>query len=329
MNYLDDAVKTPSRVIKIVNHTARLKVKYYWYESGTSSAIVNSLANYPVELFEAEKEDIFLEEKYVNQGCSIEVYNEIPILQLFHGGYFTIDEYKEYADPATSELVCGYKLKLPNEEVKAAFRNDLLEHKMKIYSKGISDYLAQGRYEDFYIALQDLFRDYQSINPNEDFYHCHVYHYIDYCKKPGELCETEQFVKKRREGVKGKRPDIIYLQQEILYIIELKHSPGSVLELKGTAEERKYLMEATKNSSVIWQNFKMSKPENIVYRSIDIAFNNTNIYQMAVYELLPDLKNTKEIYRKFQKQSLIHLLILHFTCSVLYDILQISFFSHN
>jgi len=282
MNFLADAL-TPSSVIITEKGNAFLKMKKYWLETGTTSIINSSLKDYPLKLFSMEKGNISISESLLSSSCEAHQYLKTPVLHLLHAGYLSIEGY----DQSINE----YKLKFPNLEVAEAFSEDLLKYKKFLYTDDLSGFLGNCKYYDFLKALQDLFIKQKPQTPNEDFYHCHVFHYIDFKKLEGEYVGTEKYI------TSEARADIVYLQKNALYVIELKYDKLSHSNLEGTAEKRKHLKLAASTDSTIWKNMGIDKPKiPLIYRSIDMAFNNENIYQMEIYELLEDKNSTKKIY---------------------------------
>eukprot|EP01022_Parablepharisma_sp_SALTPOND_P032615 TRINITY_DN856_c0_g1_i1.p1 TRINITY_DN856_c0_g1~~TRINITY_DN856_c0_g1_i1.p1 ORF type:complete len:515 (-),score=12.73 TRINITY_DN856_c0_g1_i1:348-1892(-) len=292
MNYLADASVAPSSLIATINGITSLEMRKYWFETGTTSIIQSSLKDYPVELFSLDEGSVHISKAMLNSSCEALEYLKQPTLHLFHAGYLTIESYvKDKAE---------YKLKFPNLEVTSAFQDDLLKYKKFLYTDDLADFLGSCRYHKFYEAIQTLFTKQKPQAHNEDFYHCHVFHYIDFKKKEGEKTGTEKYI------TSEKRADIVYLQKNMLYIIELKYDSHSESDLEGTAEKRKYLQLAASKDSTLWKNMRIAKPKSpLIYRSIDMAFNNDNIYQMEVRELLSDKKNTKKVYPLIQAQALI------------------------
>jgi len=283
MSFLADAL-TPSSFIITKNGNISLKMKKYWFETGATSIIDNSLKDYPLELFSMEEGNISIPKTLLRSSCVAHKYLKAPVLHLLHAGYLNIESYDQETDL--------YKLKFPNLEVASAFEDDLLEYKKSLYTDDLADFLGNCKYYEFYKAIEAIFIKQKPLTPNEDFYHCHVFHYIDFKKLEGEYIGTKKYITSEAMA------DIVYLQKDTLYVIELKYDKLSHSNLEGTAEKRKHLKLAASTDSIIWKNMGIDKPKiPLIYRSIDMVFNNENIYQMEIYELLEDKNSTKKIYQ--------------------------------
>ncbi len=189
----------------------------YWFDRGTSGALINMLAQMP-PVNMAELEGIRLPSTYFD--LPFESFdNPLPIL--YQSGYLTIKDCKKY------DFDIIYTLGFPNAEVHRGFADCLFKHvagkqvnsrqastlQLAYYDFRVDDDLA-----DFIEAIKTFYAgipyQWEKDNKNEHYYHALLYTL---------LVAFGANVRAEDPGAKG-RSDITLLMPKGIYVMELKYN---------------------------------------------------------------------------------------------------------
>jgi hypothetical protein len=230
-------IYNPFSLFKAFNND---KVNSYWFESGTTQALIDMLAQMP-PIDMAEVEGIRLPSTAFD--LPFESFDD-PIPILYQSGYLTIKTCKNY------DLDIINTLDFPNQEVRRGFAECLFKHVAGRQVNARQSSALQLAYYDFrdtddLSTFMDAIKSFyagipykwESDNKNEHYYHALLYTLL--VASGADVCAEEP-------SAKG-RADITLRMPKGIYIIEIKydHSAEEALEqinCKGYAE--KYALDA-------------------------------------------------------------------------------------
>lgn len=250
---------------RLIEPLSSIKQKY-WISSGDQTSFVNSLWRYPIELF--NKKSVTLSDREIDVLCLAEQYGSKPKIELWQTGYLSFTGEKE------GDL---YKLNFPNEEVKSAFKETLLEWRQIFIPDDVVSLLREEDYAKFTEAILKYFKiEREGRIENHDYYKSTLFHMINAYVNNDERAFIEVNVSSDKHPKTFGRPDIIAkikVNNEDTYIVfELKHYMS---DTSGTATERKYL-------KLVRENIEVKAKR---YISVDMIFNYTNLVNIIVHEL--------------------------------------------
>lgn len=238
--HFSEAMEDMYNPFSLVNAFASGKVNDYWFDRGTSSALIDMFAQMPpVDV--TELEGIRLPSTAFD--LPFESFDD-PIPILYQSGYLTIKTCKNY------DLDIIYTLDFPNQEVRRGFAECLFKHVAGRQVNARQSSALQLAYYDFrdtddlstFIdAIKSFYAgipyQWESDNKNEHYYHALLYTLL--VASGADVCAEEP-------SAKG-RADITLRMPKGIYIIEIKydHSAEEALKqinCKGYAE--KYALDA-------------------------------------------------------------------------------------
>lgn len=210
----------------LVNALKTGEVSSYWFDRGTSSALIDMLAQMPPVNMTDIEDNVYSSTMF---DLPFEGFDD-PLPILYQSGYLTIKNYsREYDD---------YALGFPNKEVRQGFAECLYRHvtarnassdsalfrAFKLFQR--NDNLA-----DFIEALKVFFAGvpYHLDNHNEHHYHALLYTL---------LTAFGADIRAEEPSAKG-RADLVLLVPKGIYIIELKYD-GTADEALAQIEQKGY-----------------------------------------------------------------------------------------
>lgn len=211
-------------------------VDSYWFDRGTSSALIDMLGQMPPVDVASIENSIYPSTMF---DLPFESFDD-PLPILYQSGYLTIKNYDRNID--------GYQLGMPNSEVRRGFAECLYKHiagKGAEISKGVF-YQAYDKFRRtadlaaFIEALKTFFAglpyQWEKDNRGEHYYHSLLYTL---------LTAFGADVRAEEPTAKGQS-DLVLLMPKGIYVIELKYNDTAEvalaqIEAKGYAE--KYRMD--------------------------------------------------------------------------------------
>ncbi len=212
----------------LVNALKSQKVTSYWFDRGTSSALIDMLAQMPpVET--SELENLILPDTAFD--LPFESFDD-PYPILYQSGYLTIKGYNRQHGL--------YKLDFPNLEVRKGFAECLFKHVVgrQVNSRQTSalmssyfDFCDYDNLADFIEAIKVFFAGvpYHLDNRNEHHYHALLYTL---------LTAFGADIRAEEPSAKG-RADLVLLMPKGIYIMELKYD-GTADEALAQIEQKGY-----------------------------------------------------------------------------------------
>lgn len=190
----------------LLNALDKLEFRYFWFESGTPSALVETMQrnNYPLEHLTSEE----VSSQLMSSVDSDEVS---PIPLIYQSGYLTIKGFNEEFGT--------YQLGFPNKEVSEGFTKFLLPYYSPV-SRGqeasfVSNFVKEvreGKPEAFMERLEALFAsgNYQIIGDEEKYFHNAIYIIF---KMLGIYVDVEHATTDGRIDLLMKTKDYIYIME--------------------------------------------------------------------------------------------------------------------
>jgi hypothetical protein len=190
----------------LLNALDKLEFRYFWFESGTPSALVETMQrnNYPLEHLTSEE----VSSQLMSSVDSDEVS---PIPLIYQSGYMTIKGFNEEFGT--------YQLGFPNKEVSEGFTKFLLPYYSPV-SRGqeasfVSNFVKEvreGKPEAFMERLEALFAsgNYQIIGDEEKYFHNAIYIIF---KMLGIYVDVEHATTDGRIDLLMKTKDYIYIME--------------------------------------------------------------------------------------------------------------------
>lgn len=220
----------------LLNALDKQELRSFWFESGTPTALVETMQRNEYSL-----------EHLTNEEVSSEIMSSVdsdelsPIPLIYQSGYLTIKGYDEEFGT--------YKLGFPNKEVSEGFTKFLLPFYSPI-PKGqeaffISNFVKEirnGQPEAFMKRLESLFADgkYQIIGDEEKYFHNAVYLIF---KMLGFYVDVEHMTS---DG----RIDLLMKTKDYIYILEFKVNESAEAALKQIEEKQYALPFASSNCKI-------------------------------------------------------------------------------
>ena len=219
----------------LVNAFASSKVSDYWFDRGTSGALIDMLAQMPPVKM-AELEGIRLPDTAFD--LPFDNFDD-PIPILYQSGYLTI---KDYQRIGTMNM---YTLDFPNLEVRRGFAECLFKHvagkqvnirQSSVFLEAYNNFLLSDELPPFIDAIKTFFAgipyQWEKDNKNEHYYHALLYTL---------LTSFGADIRAEEPTAKGQA-DIILLMPKGIYIMEIKYNDSvdaaiSQIEQKGYAEK--------------------------------------------------------------------------------------------
>ncbi|MBL0708165.1 MAG: ATP-binding protein [Sulfurimonas sp.] len=249
-NFLKDDVYNPFDILFFIkNHKV---FDNYWFETGTPSFLIKLI----------EKNNYFLP-KLSNLTVGKKLLNSFDIenldfeVVLYQAGYLTIDKVI-----TTRRGQIEYKLKLPNEEVRASLFDVILDfmtsqpvEKAK-YQNDIYDALMDAQLNDLELSLKTMF----SLIPYNNFTNNNLPHFEGYYASVIYAYFQSLGLDIIAEGVTSfGRIDLTIKLENIIYILEFKMGNANALEqIKQNKYADKYLNDK-KDIYLVGINFDENK----------------------------------------------------------------------
>jgi len=213
--HFSDEMKDMYNPFSLINAFVSGKVTDYWFDRGTSGALINLLAQLPpVEV--SQLEGIRL--PVTAFDLPFDNYEE-PMPILYQSGYLTIKAHRRIGE------IDAYTLGFPNAEVRRGFAECLLKHVMGRKLNASQTSTLQLAYLDFYLsddlcafidALKAFYAglpyQWEHDNRNEHFYHALLYTL---------LTSFGADVRAEDSTARGNS-DLTLLMPQAIYVIELK-----------------------------------------------------------------------------------------------------------
>lgn len=204
----------------LINALKAQKVAPYWFDRGTSSALIEMLAQMP-PIDDAELEGIQLPDSAFD--LPFESFDE-PLPIIYQSGYLTIKDFWKYGGTS------AYTLGFPNTEVRKGFADCLFRHvvgkqmsvkQTSVFYLAYNKFMLTANLADFIESLKTFFASvpYHLDNHNEHHYHALLYTLLTSfgadirCEEPSAM----------------GRADLVLKMPKGIYIMELKYD--------GTADE--------------------------------------------------------------------------------------------
>ncbi|GHU24578.1 ATPase AAA [Spirochaetia bacterium] len=215
----------------VLNTFADNQFKYYWFQTGTPTFLVNLLKNADFDI-RAFDTGITINSRSIDD---YRTGNSDPTPLLYQSGYLTIKNYDRELDE--------YTLGFPNEEVEYGFLEELLPlytHKQETDPQGFS---IQKFYKDlrdrdvdgFMARLRAFFADIPYELNDKTERHYQALFYITF-RLMGQFAQVEV------RSAKG-RADIIVTTKDTIYVFEFKLAGnGTVEEALKQIDEKGYLI---------------------------------------------------------------------------------------
>ncbi len=160
-NYLGEPLYNPYDILFLFDYK---EFKNYWWETGTSTLLMNQLQKESFYISDFESE--FYEESLLN---SFDIENINPVALFWQSGYLTFDKVVKGKDSSVK-----YKMKYPNYEVKKSFNNLFLQTltNKKIFdieSNNLIEALSSHKAENIKESLNSFFDNlpYNSYTKND------------------------------------------------------------------------------------------------------------------------------------------------------------------
>ena len=211
------------------------KVSDYWFESGTTRALIDMLAQMPrLDVTDVE-----------GTPCMAEDFDqpfdsyEQPLPVLYQSGYLTIKDYR----PSRNQYVLGF----PNEEVRKGFALCLYRYvtntqagnrNRSVFQNAYLDFRDDGNLPAFIEALKVFFAGVPYMLADKNEHHFHVMLYTLFVSFGADVV-AEDLSSKGRADLTLKMPKGIY-------VIELKYGKSADEALRQIDERgyaRKYAMD--------------------------------------------------------------------------------------
>ncbi len=205
------------------------KLSDYWFDRGTSGALINMLAQMPpVDVTEIE------DNVYPSTMFDLPFENfDNPIPILYQSGYLTIKDYdREFEE---------YRLGTPNQEVRRGFADCLYKHvagkdseaNSSVLYQAFSRFRRDANLPAFIDAVKTFFAGvpyhWEADNRNEHYYHALLYTL---------LTAFGADIRAEEPSAKG-RSDLTLLMPKGIYVMELKYD-GSADAALAQINERGY-----------------------------------------------------------------------------------------
>ena len=233
-----------------------LKLKNYWFESGTPTFLVNLLKEKQYNM--ANIENMEVDEEIFS---TYELENLCPEALLFQTGYLTIKDVDD-------EL---YTLSYPNNEVKNSFLKHLLfsfsremEGSERSKFKRLSKYLKQEKFDDFFETITSVFGSIPyTLNTQRDEAYFHTIFYL-MVSASGADAKSEILTSRGRI-------DLVVEFHDKIFIIEFKCDQSAdkaikQIQDKGYAERYK---QTGKKLFLIGINFSSEKRNIAQWNKVD------------------------------------------------------------
>jgi hypothetical protein len=207
----------------LVNAFKSKKLDYYWFSSGTSSFLFETMKRFNTNLLELEKLQVPSSQFDIpTEGMT----SALPML--YQAGYLTIKGYDFYSR--------NYTLDFPNAEVKVGFMDNFLSSMM-----GIQNANAQGFAGNFYAAL--IHHDIEGAMKLMQAFFASI-PYLDFGEKElDDIAKYEAYYEVltyvifsifnwmtfTQVKVARGRTDVVVFMPDAVYVMELK--------MRGTADE--------------------------------------------------------------------------------------------
>ena len=211
--HFSEAMEDMYNPFSLVNAFASGKVYDYWFDRGTSGALINMLALMP-PVDTATIENDYFEATMFDQ--SFESFDD-PIPILYQSGYLTIKDYeREFRQ---------FRLGIPNQEVRQGFAQCLYQHVTAAWGVGqrnglfraYSKFLRDNDLTPFIEAIKTFYAgipyQWEKDNRNEHYYHALLYTL---------LTSFGADVRAEEPTAKG-RSDLTLLMPKGIYVMELKY----------------------------------------------------------------------------------------------------------
>lgn len=216
----------------LMNAFSAQKLGNYWFDRGTSSALIDILAQMPpVDITEIE--GIRLPDTAFD--LPLESFDD-PMPFLYQSGYLTIKSHRRYGD------VDMYTLNFPNSEVRRGFAECLFKHvagkkvntrQMSALQMAYYEFMDSSDLASFIEAVKVFYAglpyQWENDNRNEHYYHALLYTL---------LVSFGADVTAEDTSAKG-RADIVLRMPKNIYVIEIKYD-HSADEALAQIDERGY-----------------------------------------------------------------------------------------
>ncbi len=220
----------PFSLFKAFNNA---KVDSYWFESGTTRALIDMLAQMPpIDMAEAEGTPCMAEDFNV----AFDSY-QYPLPVLYQSGYLTIKEYR----PSRDQYVLGF----PNREVRKGFAISLYRYvassqadvrNRSVFQNAWLDFRDDGNLAAFIEALKVFFAGVPYMIDDKGEHHFHAMLYTLFVSFGADVV-AEDLSSKGRADLTLKMPKGIY-------ILELKYDDTADAALQ-QIDERGYAAKYT------------------------------------------------------------------------------------
>ncbi len=231
-NFLKDDVYNPFDMLLFIKH--EFKYSNYWFSTGTPTFLVKLIEKN--SYFLPKLSNLIVDEKLLD---SFDIDNIDLEVILYQAGYLTIDEMRQ-----TRRGRIEYKLKLPNEEVKASFSDVVIDGLTKQkteklrFQDTIYDALIDNDLELLEKSLKSMFASipYNNYTKNE------IQHYEGFYASIIYVYFQSLGLRIIGEDVTNKgRIDLTVFIENFIYIIEFKvGSEDALKQIKEKSYASKY-----------------------------------------------------------------------------------------
>ena len=252
-NFLKDDVYNPFDLLLFIKN--EYKYSNYWFSTGTPTFLIKLIEknNY----FLPKLSNLVVDEKLLD---SFDIDNLDLEVILYQAGYLTIDEIKE-----TRRGRIEYKLKLPNEEVRASFSDVVIDQLTKQNTEKLrfQDDIYDGLIDNDLNLLEKSLKSMFASIPYNNYTKNDIQHYEGFYASIIYVYLQSLGLKIIGEDVTNKgRIDLSVFIENSIYIIEFKVGDENALQqIKEKNYASKYLSE-DKDIYLVGINFN-EKEKNI------------------------------------------------------------------